>query len=76
MVNLAKLKGLMAERELGVGDLAKNLNLSRQSVSDKINGRRAITLIEAVEISELLNMSAEERDTVFFAPNVKQEATV
>lgn len=75
MVNHAKLRGLMAERGLKVEELAKRLNLSRQSVSDKINGRRSITLLEALEISDSLNMSAEERDIIFFAPDVKCEAT-
>ncbi len=75
MVNHAKLRGLMVERGLKVEELAKRLKLSRQSVSDKINGRRQITLIEALEISDSLNMSKDERDAVFFAENVKCEAT-
>lgn len=75
MVNHNKLKGLMVERGLKVEELAKRLNLSRQSTSDKINGRRSISLIEAMTISEALGMSKEERDAVFFADNVKYEAT-
>lgn len=75
MVNHAKLRGLMAERGLKVDELAKRLNISRQSVSNKINGRSAISLTEALEISDSLNMSAEEREIIFFAPNVKCEAT-
>jgi plasmid maintenance system antidote protein VapI len=75
MVNHNKLKGLMVERGLKVEELAKRLNLSRQSTSDKINGRRSISLIEAMTISEALGMSKEERDAIFFADNVKCEAT-
>lgn len=75
MVNLNKLKGLMAERGLKVDELAKRLNLSRQSASDKINGRRSISLVDAMTISEALGMSSEERDAVFFADDVKREAT-
>lgn len=75
MVNHNKLKGLMVERGLKVDELAKRLNLSRQSTSDKINGRRSISLIEAMTISEALEMSKEERDAIFFADNVKCEAT-
>lgn len=75
MVNHSKLKGLMVERGLKVEDLAKALKLSRQSVSDKINGRRSISLMEAAYISHALGMSSAERDAVFFADAVKQEAT-
>ena len=75
MVNHSKLKGLMVERGLKVEDLAKALKLSRQSVSDKINGRRSISLMEAAYISHALGMSSDERDAVFFADAVKQEAT-
>lgn len=75
MVNHNKLKGLMVERGLKVEELAKGLKLSRQSVSDKINGRRSISLVEAAYISHALGMSSEERDAIFFSEPVKSEAT-
>jgi transcriptional regulator with XRE-family HTH domain len=75
MVNHNKLKGLMVERGLKVEELAKGLKLSRQSVSDKINGRRSISLVEAAYISHALGMSSEERDAIFFSEPVKSEVT-
>lgn len=75
MINHSKLKGLMVERGLKVEELAKGLNLSRQSVSDKINGRRSISLLEAAYISHALGMNSEERDAIFFTDAVKQETT-
>lgn len=75
MVNHNKLKGLMVERGLKVEELARGLKLSRQSVSDKINGRRSISLVEAAYISHALGMSSEERDAIFFSEPVKSEAT-
>lgn len=75
MVNHSKLKGLMVERGLKVEELARGLKLSRQSVSDKINGRRSISLLEAAYISHALGMSSEERDAIFFSESVKSEAT-
>ena len=75
MVNHSKLKGLMVERGLKVEELARGLKLSRQSVSDKINGRRSISLLEAAYISHALGMSSEERDAIFFSEPVKPEAT-
>ncbi len=71
MTNYAKLKGLMAERGLEVTKLANILGISRQATSDKINGKSKISLIDAQTISEALNMTSEERDTIFFGKSVK-----
>jgi plasmid maintenance system antidote protein VapI len=75
MTNYAKLKGLMAERGLEVTKLASILGISRQAASDKINGKSRITLTDAQTISEALKMNSEERDLIFFADDVKSEAT-
>ncbi len=75
MTNYAKLKGLMAERGLEVTKLATILGISRQAASDKINGKSRITLTDAQAISEALRMNSAERDVIFFADDVKSEAT-
>lgn len=75
MTNYAKLKGLMAERGLEVTKLASILGISRQAASDKINGKSRITLTDAQAISEALRMNSKERDVIFFADDVKSEAT-
>ena len=75
MINYAKLKGLMAERGLTVVSLAQKLGVSRQSASEKVNGKSKITLTEAQTIAKALNMDKEERDMIFFNDYVKSEAT-
>lgn len=75
MTNYAKLKGLMAERSLEVTKLATILGISRQAASDKVNGKSKLTITDASAISEALNMTSEERDLIFFANDVKSEAT-
>ena len=75
MIDYARLKGLMAERNLTVVELAHILGVSRQTASDKVNGNTKITLTEAQTIAKALHMNKEERDTVFFKNFVKQEAT-
>lgn len=75
MINYAKLKGLMAERGLTVVSLAHILGVSRQSASDKVNGKARITLTEAQTIAKALNMDKEERDMIFFNERVKSETT-
>lgn len=76
MIDYAKLKGLMAERNLTVVELAQMLGISRQAASDKINGNTKINLTDAQTISRALNMSKEERDLIFFGNVVKSEATL
>lgn len=76
MIDYAKLKGLMAERNLTVVELAQMLGISRQAASDKINGNTKINLTDAQTISRALNMSKEERDLIFFGNIVKSEATL
>lgn len=76
MIDYAKLKGLMAERGLEVTKLAEILGISRQAASGKINGKSPISLTDAQVIAQALNMSKEERDTIFFMKSVKSEATL
>ena len=76
MIDYAKLKGLMAERGLEVTKLAEILGISRQAASGKINGKSPISLTDAQVIAQALNMSKEERDTIFFMKSVKSEATI
>ena len=75
MINYAKLKGLMAERGLTVVELAHILGVSRQSASEKVNGKTKITLTEAQIIAKALHMDKNERDTIFFNEFVKSETT-
>jgi len=74
-MNYAKLKGLMAERGLEVTKLAEILGISRQAASNKVNGKTTVTLTDARKIAETLNMTKDERDSIFFGNSVKSEAT-
>lgn len=76
MIDYARLKGLMAERGLEVTKLACILGISRQAASNKVNGKSPISLTDARAIAAALNMSKEERDSIFFNEHVKSEATL
>lgn len=75
MIDYARLKGLMAERGLEVTKLAEILGISRQAASQKINGKSAISITDARTIAQVLHMTKEERDSIFFSECVKSEAT-
>lgn len=65
----------MVERGLEVNKLAEILGVSRQSASQKVNGKTSISLTEALTIAKALDMTKAERDCIFFGDNVKCEAT-
>ena len=75
MTNYAKLRGLMVERGVEVSKLASILGISRQAMSDKLNGRTKISLLDAQKIAVALSMTKDERDTIFFSELVKSEST-
>lgn len=45
--------------------VAKELNMSSQAVSNKINGKSPITVDEAVVISRMLNLNPLRRSQIF-----------
>lgn len=75
MTNYAKLRGLMVERGVEVSKLASILGISRQAMSEKLNGRSKISLLDAQKIAVALSMTKDERDTIFFSELVKSEST-
>lgn len=75
MTNYAKLRGLMVERGVEVSKLASILGISRQAMSEKLNGRSKISLLDAQKIAVALSMTKDERDTIFFSELVKSETT-
>lgn len=75
MTNYAKLRVLMVERGVEVSKLASILGISRQAMSEKLNGRSKISLLDAQKIAVALSMTKDERDTIFFSELVKSETT-
>jgi len=67
MVNTAKLRGKMAEQNVEVQFLGTELGISRQAMSDKLNGRINFSLNDVHKISEVLNLTSEDRDLIFFS---------
>lgn len=55
-MNLAKLRGALAENGMTQRELAKQLNLSLKSVNEKLNGKVKISVDEAAAISKILKI--------------------
>ena len=66
MTNKPMLLAKMALNGYTAYKLAEDIKLSRQSMSYKINGKREFNVDEINAISGLLNLTLEERDTIFF----------
>lgn len=72
MINTRKIKGRMAERGLTQKDVAKALQIAQPTANQKINNVRSMDLDEAEKLAELLEISAVEFPTYFFAKEVAQ----
>lgn len=71
MTNSLKLKALLLLNGLKQEDLAKYLGLSKQTISMKINNKRAFKLSEISKICDLLKIdNVQERFAIFFVDDV------
>lgn len=68
MVNNNKLKGKIVEKELTYENCAKALGISKNSFSSKINNKTesGFGIVEAKELSDLLDLSNDEKLSIFF----------
>ncbi len=72
MINTNKLVEVIKEKKLTVSDVATAIGIDKSSLYRKINNdvRCGITVKEANKIVEFLELSAEEANSIFFAPDV------
>ena len=67
MVNIKKLKGVMAGKECSVGLLAKRVGKSRSTIYRWFqNDGENITIADADAISKALNLTGQEASIIFF----------
>ncbi len=56
-VNVARIRGLMAEHGDTLGDLARKLNISYATLSHYINGRTEMRVNTVAQIAEIYKVS-------------------
>ena len=66
MVNINKLKGAMVREGYSQVTLAKRLQMSKNTLNAKLNGRAKITTDEAKEMCEVLNIETESEKVDIF----------
>ena len=64
--NYSKLRGRIKETLNTQGELAKQLNITDQSLSSKLNGKQAFKQSEILRICKLLAIPNEEIGLYFF----------
>ena len=70
MVNTRKIKGRIVELGLTQRDLAKALELSQPTVSQKISNIRAMTVQEAFMLADILKIPDREFREYFFKKEI------
>lgn len=66
MTNTKELKKKIKESGYKIGYLAKQLELCRQALSNKINNYTEFTVNEMDKLSKILKLDDEERKKIFF----------
>ena len=62
-----KLKERISKSGLKLEHIAGQLGISRQALRYKIDGRRDFRAAEMAKLQEILNLSLEEKEQIFFA---------
>lgn len=70
MVNTLKIKARIVELGMNQKDVAKALNISQSTMSQKINNIRPMYLKEADIIADLLEISTIQFGEYFFTPKI------
>lgn len=68
MTNANEFKVALARSGLSMGDIAKELNITRSALWSKLHNKSDFRQLELVKLFDLLNLDTwEKRQTVFFA---------
>lgn len=67
MTNTTEFKVAMMRASMTMESLAEQVGISAVSMSYKVNNKREFTSSEIKRISDILNLTIEERELIFFA---------
>lgn len=70
MTDTQRLKEYIRNCGFSVKSLAKRIGISHEALYQKIANERPFKASEIMDISDLLNLSLEEKNDIFFARNV------
>ncbi len=68
MVNVNKLRGKIVELGLTTADVAEKMGIDRSTLYRKLNEPdEGFTVKEVADLAKILNLTANELNTIFFA---------
>lgn len=67
MTNGKLLKEIAKARQITIQELANALGLTRQGLSKKIENRSEFRVSEVAKLSDILGLSEQEKQQIFFA---------
>lgn len=70
MIDKELLKERIKESGFKLSHIAEKLSITRASLHNKLTGKRSFSVAEVLALSEILSLSREERDSIFFSPFV------
>lgn len=73
-MDLNYLNSKIDEIDIPIATIANKMGISRQSLYLKLNGRREFKTSEMLKICEILRLTIEERNHIFFANKVDKNA--
>lgn len=75
MTDTKRLKDRIDQSGLKLQWIAEQLGLTRFGLYKKLSGESDFRQQEIARLSEILELSAEDRDALFFAPMVEKNST-
>lgn len=74
-MNSILLEQKIIESKLSKKVIAKKIGITRQSLYNKINGKREFNSSEIKKLCEIIDLSSKEKDDIFFADYVDKKST-
>ena len=75
MTNTLELKSIMVKKQYTLEKLAKEMGISTTTLSYKVNNKREFKSAEIHIIQKILNLSDEQKESIFFAFDVDWKST-
>ncbi|WP_313961751.1 helix-turn-helix transcriptional regulator [uncultured Parvimonas sp.] len=66
MIDLEKLRNLIDDSGLKINYIANELNISREGLYHKLEGKTEFKVSEVQKLAKVLNMSNDMRNIIFF----------
>lgn len=67
MVNINRLKGEVKANDMTTAMIAHKMGISENTLNNLYNGRTTFKVSHVEELCKILNLTAEQRDAIFFA---------